>query len=224
MTEAKKGTETLIPIDVNKLNILVHPLFIPTERASKYPEYANARRLLYSNAVARFSPIVNDDVLIVMPQLKTTFRESRRNVREPSTIEVDNLQALEWTDLYHVLKEKTDYPENVLLADDIVFDPTASAEKMFAKILAKGFVIAPSTTITLGGEYLDFCVKVTTRKIFDLPFIQSVRIDTTVTTDTTMRNLPNTHTGFGRNYCLRSFEEGYDVKDDGEYIYISKKN
>lgn len=173
-----------------KLRILVHPLFVTSMDygsrktlfvpGSPANEAARARSMFFYNALHHFTPRKADEFLLFMPQVEVGEDPSDPLVQEKYRDK--DIHMEQWPELYWSLLRKSDCPDNVLLAPDVVGNLQMQKSDVLNPLKTRGVAITQNTEIILGGEWLNACLWGVAEPLLELPYINKLNIDLDVTT------------------------------------------
>lgn len=201
---------------VSNLRILIHPLFIQDEARIK-PQYQAARNRLLDYAVNHFIPTTPSEVTLVMPNGEI---EDESGAQQPSHFPSHK-------NLDKFLKEKTSQPANIMRVPDL-FSMHRYSNWDILNILKKaGFTTDHRTITTVGGEWVDACVKAVVKNLLTSLFFSKLRLDKHAVIGSSCYGgliLPEDHTkniAAFKNAFL--FNPNYSVVEDDNFIHIKSK-
>ncbi len=216
--------EPLVLRPIHDLKILIHPLWMsaPDSETKDPIRFFEEREHLYAQGLKRFVPKGEDDILLFLPNLDRSFKEWKKDLKDIISAKAQN-PTHHWPDMYRQFKRMATNPKNVILGENIVFEE--NPEVLILRLANAGFLIGKETNITVGGEWLNGCVRAAVEQLLRLPQIRVLSIDklATLTAGYFMgypRESYDSHFNFFKTWFLL---KGYRVTNNREYISIAKR-
>jgi hypothetical protein len=165
--------------EIDNLYILIHPLFLVKEGT-------DTTQSMLERIYKEFAPKSDRDLIWFMAGPADKLWQWKQNVREARKFRPEMGESMQWPHLYRDLKRK--YPEQIMFANNVVFAWNDAEKQMgYGNILErtkdKNLKIGHHTKVTVGGEYLDWCVSSGVMFLMEaFPTIEELMIDLRATT------------------------------------------